>query len=66
MHEYSRGRKGGNDPSWADQITALCSASLTGCGDEFEEQLFGEQGVLETPEVQLQHAGHRVQVTLAV
>ena len=44
----------------------MCSAPLTGGGDELEEQLLGEQGVLQTPEVQLQDPGHRVDVVVAL
>ena len=66
MPEYSLGRKEGGGRIPAGRVRPQRSASLTGGGDELEEQLLGEQGVLKTPEVQLQDPGYRVDVVVAL
>lgn len=39
---------------------------LTDAGDEVVEPLLWKQRVLQTPEVKLQHSGHRVDVVVAL
>lgn len=39
---------------------------LTDAGEQIVEPLFGEQRVLQTPEVELENAGHRVDVMIVL